>query len=77
MAENHNPVLQNLRHLNQKMDGVNKQMHEFMQGQAEGDEPDPGAFQQLLSQQSVTKTAMTAQFSLFQKPLKTVLSDSK
>ncbi|EJL88967.1 hypothetical protein PMI16_02115 [Herbaspirillum sp. CF444] len=74
---NQNPVLQNLRHLNQKFDDIGNQLNDFNRRQADGEMPDPAQFVDLLQKQSVTRTAMTAQFNLLQKPLKTVLNESK
>jgi hypothetical protein len=74
---NHNPVLNNLRHLNQKYETINAQQNDFMRRQTAGENPDPSEFIQLLEKQSITGTAMTAQFSLLQKPLKTVITDSR
>ena len=74
---NHNPVLDNLRHLNQKYQTINEQQYDFMRRQSAGENPDPNEFVKLLEQKSVTGTAMTAQFSLIQKPLKTVVTDSR
>jgi hypothetical protein len=73
----HNLVLNNLRHLNQKYETINTQQDDFMRRQTAGENPDPNEFMQLLEKQSVTGTAMTAQFSLLQKPLKTVVTDSR
>jgi hypothetical protein len=74
---NHNPVMNNLRQLNQKYEKLNEQKNDFVRSQAAGENPDPNEFTQLLEKQSVTGTAMTAQFNLIQKPLKTVISDSR
>lgn len=74
---NQNRVLQNLRHLNEKYETITEQQHSFMKRQAQGENPDPNEFFKLLEQQSVTHTAMTAQFNLIQKPLKTVITDSR
>lgn len=74
---NQNPVLQNLRHLNQKFDDIGNQLNDFNRRQADGEMPDPAQFVDLLQKQSVTRTAMVAQFNLLQKPLKTVLNESK
>ncbi len=74
---NQNPVLQNLRHLNQKFDDIGNQLNDFNRRQADGEMPDPAQFVDLLQKQSVTRTAMAAQFNLLQKPLKTVLNESK
>jgi len=77
MSENSRPVLQSLRHLNQKFEGIGQQINAFNRSQADGEEPDPSQFMALLQQQSVTRTAMMAQFNLLQKPLKTVLNESR
>jgi hypothetical protein len=77
MSDNSHPVLQSLRHLNQKFEGIGRQLNEFNRSQADGEEPDPGQFMALLQQESVTRSAMMAQFNLLQKPLKTVLSESR
>jgi hypothetical protein len=52
-------------------------MHEFYRRQISGEQPNPTEFTRLLEQQSLTHSAMTAQFSLLQKPLKTVLNESR
>jgi hypothetical protein len=77
MSDIGNPVVKNLRHFDQKMDDLNDQMNNFLDQEAHGEEPDPTEFQRMLEEKSVTKTAMTAQFNLNQKPLKTVLNDAK
>ncbi|CAN7526958.1 MULTISPECIES: hypothetical protein [Duganella] len=77
MSEHSSPVLQNLRHLNQKFEGIGQQINDFSRQQADGETPDPARFMDLLQKQSVTHTAMMAQFNLLQKPLKTVLNESK
>ena len=74
---NHNRVLDSMRHLNEKYEQISARQRDFLRREADGDKPDPNEFTQLLQQQSVTATAMTAQFGLYQKPLKTVLSDSR
>lgn len=74
---NHNPVLNNIRHLDEKYKKISEQESDFMRRQTAGEKPDPNEFIKLLEQQSITGTAMTAQFNLYQKPLKTVLTDSR
>jgi hypothetical protein len=74
---NHNPVLTNMRHLNSKYEQINAQQEDFMRRQSAGENPDPSEFTALLEKQSITGTAMAAQFSLLQKPLKTVITDSR
>ncbi len=74
---NSNPVLKSLRPLNEKYEKTNDQQLDFMRRQTDGEKPDPNEFAKLLEQQSVTHTAMTAQFGLIQKPLKTVITDSR
>lgn len=77
MSSNPNPVLQNLRHLTQRFDNLGERMSDFNRAQAEGQEPDPAEFVDLLKKQSVTHTALNAQFGLLQKPLKTVLNETR
>lgn len=74
---NHNRVLQGLRRLNEKYEEINQQQYDFVKRQAQGENPNPDEFFKLLEQQSITHTAMTAQFNLIQKPLKTVITDSR
>ncbi|MTV41098.1 hypothetical protein [Duganella radicis] len=73
----HNLVLNNMRRLDQKYQQINADQTDFMRRQSSGEQPDPDEFIKLLEQQSVTGSAMTAQFNLFQKPLKTALTDSR
>ena len=77
MSDNPNPYLQNLRQLNNRFDATTDLMSDFNRRQADGEHPDPAEFMDLLSKQSVTRTAMTAQFGLVQKPLKTVLNETR
>lgn len=72
-----NPVLQNLRHMDKKFDEIGQKINDFNRQQADGDMPDPEKFMDLLQKQSITKSAMNAQFNLLQKPLKTVLNETK
>lgn len=77
MANNSNPVLQSLRGLNRKYEDVTEQVNNFQRRQTNGEQPDPAEFGKLLAKQSVTHSAMAAQFNLLQKPLKTVLNETK
>lgn len=77
MSDSQNPVVKNLRHMGQQLEGIDAQMHKLMAQQAHGGEADPDEFKRLLEAKSITKTAMTAQFNLNQKPLKTVLNETK
>ena len=74
---NHNLVLNSIRHLDDKYKSISEQQTDFLRRQSAGEKPDPDEFVQLLEKQSVTGTAMTAQFNLYQKPLKTALTDSR
>jgi hypothetical protein len=74
---NHNLVLNQIRHFDEKLKKIGDKQTEFTQSQANGENPDPTEFVKLLQQEGVTATAMTAQFNLYQKPLKTVISDSR
>ncbi|KQZ44733.1 hypothetical protein [Duganella sp. Root1480D1] len=77
MSSKLNPVVQSLHRLDRKFEDIGDQMHEFYRRQANGEKPNPTEFTRLLEQQSLTHSAMTAQFNLLQKPLKTVLNESK
>jgi hypothetical protein len=74
---NHNLVLNSIRHLDDKYKSISEQQADFLRRQSAGENPDPDEFTQLLEKQSITGTAMTAQFNLYQKPLKTALTDSR
>lgn len=74
---NHNLVLNNVRHFDEKYKKITAQQDDFMRRQAAGENPDPNEFIKLLEKESITGSAMTAQFNLYQKPLKTALSDSR
>ncbi|MGZ5858993.1 MAG: hypothetical protein ACXWJK_17325 [Burkholderiaceae bacterium] len=66
-----------LRRLNTQFDSQAAQINNFNQRQANGENPDPQQFMKLLEARSVTKEAMEAQFKLREKPLKTVLNETK
>ncbi|NRR30403.1 hypothetical protein HSX11_09385 [Oxalobacteraceae bacterium] len=70
-------TLQALRHMNQRSEQASEQMADFNRRQTEGERPDPNEFTALLEQRSVTHDAMAAQFKLFDKPLRTVLQETK
>lgn len=77
MSDFSNPAYQAIHRLNNKFDDIGDQIKDLMARQASGETPDPEEFSRLLAAESVTKSAMSAQFSLLQKPLKTVLNESK
>ena len=77
MSANANPVQQSLRHLTQRYDDLGDKLADFNRRQADGGHPDPAEFVDLLKKQSVVHSALNAQFSMLQKPLKTVLNESK
>jgi hypothetical protein len=77
MSANSNPVHQGLRHLTQRYDDLGEKLDNFNRRQADGQHPDPAEFVDLLKKQSVAHSALNAQFSLLQKPLKTVLNETK
>jgi len=77
MSGNNNPVLQSMRHLTQRFDDLGDKLADFNRRQADGEHPDPSEFVDLLQKQSVTHSALNAQFGLLQKPLKTVLNETK
>lgn len=77
MSDFSNPAYQAIQRLNNKFDDIGDQMKDFMARQASGEEPDPEEFSRLLELESTTKSALAAQFGLLQKPLKTVLNESR
>lgn len=74
---NTNPALASLRRLSDKFDGQGEQMNNFMAQQTRGENPDPHLFMKLLEQRATTSEAMQAQFKLHEKPLKTVMNETK
>ena len=72
-----NPFQQSLQHLTRRYDDLGEQMSACNRRQADGEMPDPDEFVGLLKKQSVTHSALGAQFNLLQKHLKTVLNESK
>lgn len=72
-----NQTILALRRLNSKFDEQGEQMNNFMERQMHGDQPDPALFIKLLEQRATTKEAMQAQSKLYEKPLKTVLNETK
>ncbi|AKU22900.1 hypothetical protein MJ904_08890 [Massilia sp. MB5] len=77
MSSNQNSVVQSIHRLDRKFDDTGSQMHDFYSRQTNGEMPDPNEFIRLLQQQAMVHSAMTAQFGLLQKPLKTVLNETK
>jgi hypothetical protein len=77
MSENVNQVMNGLRRLNNKFDETGEQMADFLKRQAAGEKPDPNEFTALLEKRAVTHDAMAAQFKLYEKPLKTVLQETR
>jgi len=72
-----NQALHDLRRTNNKLDDNNDQLHDFMDRQMHGENPDPNEFMQIMEQRSNAKSAMQAQFRLYEKPMKTVLNETK
>lgn len=73
----YNPAMSALRRLNTRYDEQASQITDFNQRQADGENPDQDEFMKLLDQRSVTQMAMQSQFKLYEKPLKTVLNETK
>ena len=73
----YNPAMAALRRLNTRYDEQAAQITDFNQRQADGENPDRDEFMKLLDQRSVTQQAMEAQFKLHEKPLKTVMNETK
>jgi hypothetical protein len=70
------PAIDSLRQLTSRFDYLGDQSIDFFQRQTNGENPDPHEFMRLLEKTEVTKTVMTAQFGLLEKPLKTALAES-
>ncbi|MFC7516074.1 hypothetical protein ACFQUU_13750 [Herbaspirillum sp. GCM10030257] len=66
-----------LRRTNDKLDGANDQIDHFMERQMNGEKPDPAEFMKLLEKQATAQQALQAQFKLLEKPMKTVLNETK
>jgi hypothetical protein len=77
MSDNVNHVMNGLRRLNSKFDETGEQMTDFLKRQAAGEKPDPDEFAKLLEKRAVTHDVMAAQFKLYEKPLKTVLQETR
>lgn len=77
MADIPNHVMQAIRRLSGRNDATGEQMDDFARRQANGEQPDPNEFTQLLQLRSTTQDAMAAQFKLVEKPLRTVLQEAK
>ncbi|MPS30351.1 MAG: hypothetical protein E2576_02635 [Alcaligenaceae bacterium] len=77
MSGNNNPVIQSIRHMTQRFDDLGQRFDDFSRRQADGEHPDPAEFIELLKKKSVTHSALSAQFGLLQKPLKTVLNETR
>jgi len=77
MADKSNPVMQNIRHLSSRFDEAGDGMADFIRRQMGGEQPDPEEFTALFQKQATTRDAMSAQFKLLEKPLKTVLQETK
>jgi hypothetical protein len=77
MSEKVNHVMNGLRRLNSKFDETGEKMADFLKRQAAGEKPDPNEFAKLLEKQSAQRDVMAAQFKLYEKPLKTVLQETR
>lgn len=77
MSINHKESIHNLRHLDGKVDAINNDINDFMLAQANGEAPDPAQFTELLEKRVTAQQAMQAQFKLNEKPLKTVLNETR
>jgi hypothetical protein len=77
MSNNPNQVMQGLRRLSARSEAAADQMNDFVRRQANGEQPDGDEFIKLLQQRSTTHDAMAAQFKLIEKPMRTVLQETK
>lgn len=72
-----NPAMHGMERLNNRYEAQAGQICDFVQRQAHGENPDPNQFMHLLEQRSITQQAIEAQFKLHEKPLKTVMNETK
>jgi hypothetical protein len=77
MSDNHSDTLNALRRLTNRFDAAGDGIHDFIQSEMHGENPDPEAFLHLLEQRATAKDALQAQFKLQEKPIKTVLNEVK
>jgi len=77
MSNSTSPLMQSLRSTNRHFDAAGEKMTDFQERHRNGEEPDREEFAQFLSQRWAAKTALQAQFQLHEKPLKTVLNETK
>jgi hypothetical protein len=71
------PTINGLRRMNNKLDESMSGIRDFMDRQMNGEEPDSEEFAHLVEKQGVAKDALQAQFKLYEKPMKTVLNETK
>lgn len=72
-----NQTMPVIRRLSNKLDDADQQMDVYLQGQANGEASDGGEFLKMLEQRTVTQKAMEAQLKLNEKPVKTVMTESR
>ncbi|MFC5474029.1 hypothetical protein [Paraherbaspirillum soli] len=72
-----NQTMPVIRRLSNKLDDANQQMDVYLQGQAKGEAGDGAEFLKMLEQRTVTQKVMEAQLKLNEKPLKTVMTESR
>lgn len=72
-----NPVLHGMRRMEKKLEATDAGMADFMQRDKMGEKPDPAEFMKILEQRMIAKQAIQAQFKLHEKPIKTVLNETK
>lgn len=77
MSVTQSASMEPLRRMDRKLDTANDRLDGFMQAQAAGEKPDPAAFTAMLEQRMTVQQAMQAQLKLNEKPLKTVLTESR
>lgn len=77
MNVNENPTIEALRHLDSRHTETLDKIDDFMRRQTNGENPDPAEFVRLLKINATTSVAMEEQFQLNDKPLKTVLAETR
>lgn len=73
----HPATMSTLRRMDSKVDSINNEVDELMEGNTTGENADPTEFMQLMEKRVTAQQAMQAQFKLNEKPLKTVLNETR
>jgi hypothetical protein len=77
MGAHTNDAIQAIRKGLREVDSLNAQLDDHTRAKARGENPDGQAFVKLVEKRMVSMQAMQAQVKLNEKPLHTVLTESK